>query len=234
MSTTATELKLDRTRFGNTAFESLKLRHLSTLTELNLSASGATNVMNLHFLANCPLLKSFESTSVYLSDISRAEQWACLSIKKLHLHFISIPGMSLSTSDQEEAFNRLSKLVHLQDLNVGTREGSSRRGVLTFSGLKFKVDCGVGVLSSLSKLRWIAWNFSQQNMGMEDIDWIIGHWKGLERISGQLNANESVGNVLYEKLKTHGITVQTVAHSSLLPPSITSLPAFVNLVGFPP
>ncbi|KAF9161822.1 hypothetical protein BGX20_001972 [Mortierella sp. AD010] len=152
MSQAATELKLDRSGFGERALEVLKRRHSATIVSLNI--------------AECQV------------------------------------------SDQEEVFNRLSRLVQLEDLNIGNRE--RRLSMSSYRGLRFKLEFGVGALASLKRIKYLSWSYIRQNLVMEDIEWMLQNWKRLKQVTGILHTDDTIGNPLREKLKAHGVLVLSI------------------------
>ncbi|KAF9344718.1 hypothetical protein BGX26_003995 [Mortierella sp. AD094] len=206
MSQAATELKLDRTGFGERALEALKQRHFATIVNLNIAECLVTSVMNQQILCSCPRLERFVSTSMYTSTITQGEPWACLSLKKLHINVLN----PIRGAGQEEVFNRLSRLVQLEDLNIGNRE-TRRLAMAPYRGLRFKLEFGIGALASLKRIKYLSWSYTRQNLVMEDIEWMLQNWKGLKQVTGILNVDATIGNPLREKLKAHGVLVLSVA-----------------------
>ncbi|KAF9993317.1 hypothetical protein BGZ79_002031 [Entomortierella chlamydospora] len=204
MSQAATELKLDRSGFGERALEVLKQRHSATIVSLNIAECQVSGVMNQQILCSCPRLEQFVSTSIHTSTIILGEPWACLSLKRLHINVLSS-----RTTDQAEVFNRLSRLVQLEDLNIGNRE--RRLTISSYRGLRFKLEFGVGALASLKRIKYLSWSYIRQNLVMEDIEWMLQNWKGLKQVTGILHTDDTIGNPLREKLKAHGVLVLSIA-----------------------
>ncbi|KAF9110092.1 hypothetical protein BGX27_006792 [Mortierella sp. AM989] len=203
----ATELMLDYSGFGDRSLEALKLRHFATIVTLNLTDCCVSSAMNQEILCSCPRLERFESTSIYTSTITQGEPWACLSLKKLHINILS---SSRDHDSHVEVFNRLSRLVRLEDISFGTKETRRIPRVPYRGGLRFKLSCGMGVLESLKRMKYLAWSFTRQNLVMDDIEWMLKSWKGLIQVTGILNSDDTIGNPLREKLRAHGVLVQSI------------------------
>ncbi|KAF9200411.1 hypothetical protein BGZ49_009362 [Haplosporangium sp. Z 27] len=208
MNQDITELQLDRTGFSDRAFEVLKQRYFDTIVSLNITDCIVTSEMNQQILSSCPRLEQFESTSILTSTIIDGDPWICLSLKKLYIN-ISNTQWHIQTS-HEEVFKRLSRLTQLEDLHIGNREYRRLRSV-PHRGLRLKLDCGVGVLASLKRIKYLSWSYTRQNLVLEDVEWMLENWKGLEKVIGILHSDDTIGNPLREKLKAHGVAVFSIA-----------------------
>ncbi|KAF9362685.1 hypothetical protein BGX34_005663 [Mortierella sp. NVP85] len=105
---------------------------------------------------------------------------------------------------QRLIFERLSTLVRLTSLDVSgfVKDGGSD-GLL-----EFRLECGLRQLESLQELRTLQFGyraFTRQTLGVDDIEWMVGNWKKLECIDGDLSPDREVDDQLKGILKSHGI-----------------------------
>ncbi|KAK3810179.1 MAG: hypothetical protein J3Q66DRAFT_373217 [Benniella sp.] len=176
--------------------------HFSNLQNLNVcQATTFTSAMTQEVMSSCPLLTSFKGVTIDAIDITQGRPWTCLKLKLLKLGFCFDP----STIDRMQplVLDQLSRLTRLEDLEVY----SWRQEPLNFQeGFDLRLEHGLGKLSTLRQLRILDLGDSKQNMGEQEVDWIIEHWKCLVRIYGRLNTMApNVEKALAERLNRHDI-----------------------------
>jgi hypothetical protein len=150
------------------------------------------------------------STSVFAGDIAEGGSWACLHLKELAICFL----FEESEQDlQPLVFERLSALTRLERLIMwASPTDNAGHGKI----LEFRLDCGMGKLAGLQQLTFIRFDIQRlQNgirtdyyypqLGMDEVAWIIDHWKRLEVIKGHFNRNWLLAYVMAIDLESHGI-----------------------------
>ncbi|KAK3810129.1 MAG: hypothetical protein J3Q66DRAFT_415356 [Benniella sp.] len=132
-------------------------------------------------------------------DIVGGQPWVCLKLKVLKLGIYA--DDSTISQIQPLVFDQLSRLTQLQELHVHCRE--------TEGMLDLRLESGLGRLSTLRSLRLLNFGVSTMQMIQQpEVDWMLKHWKSLERIHRKPNAlNPTLDTALKMKLRHHGIAV---------------------------
>jgi hypothetical protein len=175
--------------------------HFIHLQTLGIDAiQGFTSAMAQEIMSSCPSLTKFKGCKIRAVDIVGGQPWVCLKLKILQLGIYA--DVLPINQVQPSVFDQLSRLTQLQELLVYCGE---REEIL----LDLRLEYGLGRLSTLRSLRLLDFGVSQrQMMRQPEIEWILEHWKSLERIHGKLNAlNPALDKVLKMKLTHHGIAV---------------------------
>ena len=172
--------------------------HLQTLDLF--TAPGFTSAMAQEVLSSCPSLTTFKGCNIHANDIARGQPWVCLKLKVLELRLLFDPWGFSQT--QPLVFDQLSKLTLLQELYVYSLE---TKGPM----LDLRLERGLERLSTLWSLRFLDLSHIKlQMMQQQEIDWMLKHWKNLERVLGKLNTQIPVLDTrLKMRLKRHGIVV---------------------------
>ncbi|KAI8346121.1 hypothetical protein B0O80DRAFT_247375 [Mortierella sp. GBAus27b] len=149
------------------------------------------------FLSSCPLLETLKAPRVNAQNVALGEPWVCLRLKVLHLQ-VFFNSFAVVDEVQHLVFDQISRLVGLEELHFQGK----------YQGLKPRLECGLGKLSTLRSLHTITFEDSPQIVGRPEIDWILEHWKSLMTIKGMLNSSgPSTDGALIRRLKDHGIDV---------------------------
>ncbi|KAG0005934.1 hypothetical protein BGZ65_009780 [Modicella reniformis] len=159
--------------------------HFSTLTELDLGYNNSmTSAMAQELLSSCSSLFKFRAPRIEALDIVEGKPWMCLRIQYLSagIHF----DPSTIKVLQPLIFDQLSKLTRLRVLAVGHVSEIAFQETM-----ELRLESGLGKLSSLRLLRCIGFSNTKQMMGKQEIEWMLKHWKALERIHGQSNAYDA-------------------------------------------
>jgi len=170
--------------------------HLQTLDFF--TAPGFTGAMAQEVMSSCPSLTTFKGCNIRAIDIVRGRPWVCLKLKVLELRLLSDPSTLSQT--QPLVFEQLSKLTLLQELYVYSWETN---GLM----LDLRLEHGLERLSSLRSLRFLDLSHTtMQTMRQLEIDWMVKHWKNLERVLGKLNTKSPAHDTMLKmRLKGRGI-----------------------------
>ncbi|KAK3810182.1 MAG: hypothetical protein J3Q66DRAFT_352321 [Benniella sp.] len=183
--------------------------HFSHLQTLDLhGAIGLTSEMVQEVMCSCPSLTTFKGSIIEATDIVEGRPWVCLRLKGLDLSF----RFSHSTINRKQplVLDQLSRLTRLEEMRVysGRKEKKSQKA------LDLRLERGLGKLSTLRLLRVLDFDSAIQRMGEQEVDWMLKHWKSLDRIYGRLNTMEpGVHQALTERLRVHGVEVKDGAES---------------------
>ncbi|KAF9939513.1 hypothetical protein BGZ65_010305 [Modicella reniformis] len=114
---------------------------------------------------------------------------------------------------QRRVFKQLSVLHDIRTLNVGFEDnvesgvGAEGNSALHL-GLDLRLRMGLDQLHCLKKITTLSFQGTLQTICVEDISWILVHWKSLESASGTFDSVDSQRNVqLIEILQKHGVRV---------------------------
>jgi hypothetical protein len=182
--------------------------HFGTLVDVNLISSVVISSSTIpDILCLCPRLEKLIARDVPAKSVAERGPWVCQQLRELRIQFL----FDASEEDLRQLmFERLSKLTRLERLTLNYN-ASGGGGYLDV--LKFRLDCGLGRLASLQQLNYI-WLCSSRSdrrnpdLGMEEVEWILEHWKRLEVMKGCFNREREVRTQLRKVLKSHGIAIR--------------------------
>ena len=129
----------------------------------------------------CSLLTTLKGVTIDATDIVHGEPWVCLKLKVLQLEFRFDP--STIGHVQPLVLDQLSKLSRLEELQVFSWQQCQPE----FEAFDLRLEHGIGKLSTLRLLRTFSFGIAKQEMREQEVDWILDHWKSLDRIKGTLN-----------------------------------------------
>ncbi|KAF9349708.1 hypothetical protein BGX26_012041 [Mortierella sp. AD094] len=156
------------------------------------------------------MAQSTVSTSAILDDseISKFQQPVLEKISHLHVSTSATLDASEIRRFQLAVFERISHLNNLRILSVGL-ELSISQGVRDFRhGLNLKLGNGLELLESLKNLEIIGIPNTFQDMGMEEIEWMLARWRRLEQVMGTCcHRDEQKDLELLSHLHSRGIIV---------------------------
>ncbi|KAI1292717.1 hypothetical protein EDD11_008596 [Mortierella claussenii] len=182
----------------------LSTRKLSdTIESLDLLyCSSVTSYMVQVILTSCPSLTSFYAPEVTVADIARGGDWACTGMMELELH-IKVDYDLSSEEDaamQRLAFARLGKLSKLKILGLTHGCSGEERT------LDLRRSAGLDLLSGLTSLSELYFESDyEQQMGVEEAQWIVENWTALVSIEGVMNWDWYVAKAMMEILKLKGV-----------------------------
>ncbi|KAF9355238.1 hypothetical protein BGX34_010569, partial [Mortierella sp. NVP85] len=197
-----TNLRAWRGTFGPQASKALGF-HFTTLVELRLNyrLSVASSTIR-DVLCSCPKLEILRARIIYARDIAEGGPWVCQRLREL--------GVCFRVGETEQGlhslvFERLSTLTRLEtlDMKESARANHGSDGVLDF-----RLDYGLEQLASLHELKVLRFHTKVEHMqqiGMEDVEWMIDSWKKLKGIYGRLNSDPKLEYQLSDALKSRGI-----------------------------
>lgn len=145
--------------------------------------TSITSAMVQGTMSSCPLLSNFSGPTIDAIDIVQGQPWVCLRLQFLDLRFRFDP----STIDRVQplVFDQLARLTRLEELFVNEWHAAPRpKFQETFD---LRLVHGLGKLSTLRLLQAIHINNTVQQIGEEELEWMVEHWKSLWCIDGKLN-----------------------------------------------
>ncbi|KAF9352895.1 hypothetical protein BGX34_011914 [Mortierella sp. NVP85] len=187
--------------------------HFDTLVDVDLlrcTTVGNTAVPDI--LCLCPRLEKLQAKYVLAHHVAERDPWVCQHLRELRIQFLfEAPGDDL----KRLIFERLSMLVRLERLTLDY----SLAGIIrNYYSLECRLGCGLERLESLkqltflwlytSKSRWGAFNWKEPDLGMEEAEWILEHWKKLKVIKGDLNRVSDLRAPLWSVFQSHGIATE--------------------------
>lgn len=217
-------------RFGPLTYNCLKEMYFGHLRDLRLSqAPGATSSMVQEIMTECVHLISLEAPYIFVRSIATASKsWGCLKLEKLAVYFAS--QVDDEAGWDGRAFQQIARLKRMRTLDL-TRDphgpslynDESRRSqdILDMQTLDLRLassrmtlnSCNNGDggdirgWSSLLQLREFSFDGDRQWMGVDELKWMIEHWRDLKCISGDFRAAAGIasGDRLKQLLVQHGI-----------------------------
>ncbi|KAF9993773.1 hypothetical protein BGZ65_010652, partial [Modicella reniformis] len=185
--------------FGSDAMEQLR-PHFSNIRVLRLHHRYVKSNSRIaqEILTSCPLLEQLTAPPIDASVVAEGNPWVCTRLQKLRLIFFyedsALPRL------QPLLFDQLARLVRLEEWCMGYSHAGFRHQQVDLT-----LENGLGKLSTLRSLRSIDFGNTCQEIGQQEIDWILEHWTELENIKYRRNA--SVNGVLKKRMMEHGITM---------------------------
>ncbi|KAF8954183.1 hypothetical protein BGZ46_002995 [Entomortierella lignicola] len=152
---------------------------------------NVTSTMIQTLLSNCHNLKAFKADKITSRDIVFGEDWVCHGLEELVVHIASPNSCSTTTGsfsfvDMERiVFSRLSKLVKLKRLIL---TADAKFAIESKRTVSLRLDAGLGLLTDLKELRDLGFHMDlNQNIGLEEAQWMVESWPKLSSLRGQLN-----------------------------------------------
>ncbi|KAG0346514.1 hypothetical protein BG005_000698 [Podila minutissima] len=181
-------LDISQGRRGGIPLKALK-HHLPTLQQILLAKGSKIPIKMLQtILQSCPLLTKFEATQLMVSDVIKGKPWVCAELRTLRVDVV-VKGHDPDTigTESRAVFEKLSKLAQLEHLIIrGWNDLSSCQG------LDLRLESGLLLLSTLTKLQYLEFMFTIQNMSAEDIAWMKKYRTQLEQVIGRGNDHGNV------------------------------------------
>lgn len=172
------------------AWTSLRL-HFPWLKHLDVwnNRTDTTDLV-LEVLKSCPRLQTLRANRMFAREFQEEEApWACeRSLKTLEVCF-RVSYASEGT-EQRILMERISRLYMLERLDISNQEDSPGS---VFS-LQFSLGKGLEQLATLTSLKELVVEYTEQKMTGEDVAWMIRSWKNLKSVDGLLNTDDLVGS----------------------------------------
>ncbi|KFH63687.1 hypothetical protein MVEG_10380 [Podila verticillata NRRL 6337] len=174
-------LSYNSTQFGPQAFEVLET-HFGTLWTLQLKECFEVSESMIEtVLESCPSLEELVYGLMSARPVQDGRLWVCLGLKKLNLEFYLERRAGVSAQSRA-IFGRLGRLTRLESLVIGSDAPDH------FQGLEFRLQSGLNQLDGFRRLATVDFgNAVQENLGIEDVEWMRTHLKGLSAVLGKCN-----------------------------------------------
>ncbi|KAK3822664.1 MAG: hypothetical protein J3Q66DRAFT_329881, partial [Benniella sp.] len=132
-------------------------------------------------------------------------EWVCKNLQTLAIGICGLEGREPEW--QQAVLKQLAKLTQLRVLDVGATY--QVRGMVSRDGLDFRLAAGLDILSSLAMLETLCFGCLWQEIGEQEIDWMVKAWPRFSTIDGWMHHSESRRLELQKVFKQHGITAQS-------------------------
>jgi hypothetical protein len=169
------------TTYFNVQSMSALRNHFHCLRRLNITGilgdvdDNIFNEFTIEVLKSCPQLESLKARAISADCLMDNAPWACeITLRILEVSFEIKPGPDGDASQQEAVMERLSRLVNLERLDVSNNR--NWRSTQLSRGLK--------KLATLTELQDIVFPKECQLLSLDDVEWIIEHWRNLKSIQG--------------------------------------------------
>lgn len=177
-------LNVHSTSFGSLAFSSL-VPHFAALERLQWTqCEFVSGEMIQTVLESCPGLRILNATKIEAALIQKGRPWVCLGLRTLIVSIV-VEGRETQRGQKEEedracepsrdVFRKLGRLTGLEVLKIGVAHG--QREPTHVQGLDLRLKSGMGQLAGLRELRVLDYTGTEQNMGVEDFDWMKANFR---------------------------------------------------------
>ncbi|KAG0331455.1 hypothetical protein BG000_010908 [Podila horticola] len=199
------------------AFDRLLDRFALSLTALDLHKCFRVSSKHTQkILTTCPNLEHCVLLGLHVSDIfglprtdvpdqhcsaeealtpthGEGKDWVALKLKGLSVYICGLKDAPPAMHAQ--VFARLAKLTRLQKLNVGNSGGlrfhEINQVVWKQDGLDCRLQSGLGQLAALTQMQEFSMVGLRQALEVEDVEWMIQHWRGLQKVTGSLSSSSA-------------------------------------------
>ncbi|KAF9101796.1 hypothetical protein BGX27_011328 [Mortierella sp. AM989] len=189
------------------------LRYLALYRCYNVTSAVVQSV-----LENCPKLTSLYAKVVTMTDVARGREWACRDLS--YLHVLISTRNQVDDQDpvskeqfaemQRLVFARLGKLTKLEHLNLTSYTAIDFTGGKT---VDLRLEAGLDQLSGLVNLQSLTFGGDmEQQIGVQEVRWMVQHWQRLKHLVGTLNGDDSVIDEMKATLKASDISITKSIH----------------------
>ncbi|KAF9942252.1 hypothetical protein BGZ65_007126 [Modicella reniformis] len=153
--------------------------HFSNIRVLHLRAyDEMISPMAQEILASCPLLEQLTAPPIDASVIAEGKPWVCTRLQELDLMIVykdsSLPRL------QPLVFDQVARLVRLEKLWMDLHYW-----MIPDQVVELTFENGLNKLSTLRSLRFMRLGDTNQEMGQQEIDWILKYWTNMEEFNGR-------------------------------------------------
>ncbi|KAF9357499.1 hypothetical protein BGX26_003630 [Mortierella sp. AD094] len=223
------ELHNSSGNFGPEAHASIIQSQGNILEWLNVKGcTSFTGAMAQEILSRCPLLKRFEASNIHLKDIAQSTlSWICLELEQLHIHVVKRPEDP--TEWERDVYGRLSRLTRLKhfDMSVGSRGFLTDGSPASELSLDLSLASGLGSLASLREMETFHFEGTIQEMGRDEIQWMMDHWKKLTKVGGWFSKDRGQHQELATLLDERGIKCDMIRDGEFIISRFTHHMVFV-------
>ncbi|KAG0223274.1 hypothetical protein BGX31_008586 [Mortierella sp. GBA43] len=187
--------------------------HFATLTKVDLkrlvytpSQLSPRSIVALiseqvqEVLESCPMLEHIAAMTITAQDILQGNPWVCHRLRTFEVMINMEPsddnyaheGNQTQIKYTEDygtqchrVFERLGQLKQLTVLNMSLvdQRRYTTDTIIKRTSLPLRLTMGLGHLSTLKELEVIGY-YGPQEIQVADMEWILQHWKNLQRIEG--------------------------------------------------
>ncbi|KAF9169723.1 hypothetical protein BGX21_002582 [Mortierella sp. AD011] len=213
-------LAVPNSEFGSGSMISMG-KHLTSIKTLNLcGCKYVSSSMIQSMLCSMTALESLSVGTIKYTDIAEGSAWTSLNLRRLSISInmenplfsksqdktLTQSGANRDTSfeaRQRVVYERLSSLTRLNVLDIQQPQECSSLE----KSLDLRLISGLGALSSLRKLVNFSFRTTSQEMGMDEIEWIVNNWTSLRKIGGKFTGNPDNFYKMKRVLNSNGILV---------------------------
>ncbi|KAG0045491.1 hypothetical protein BGZ83_009312 [Gryganskiella cystojenkinii] len=191
-----------QTGFSQRALESVGI-FCRDIVSLNLDGTRGIHSKTMEsILRTCPSLKAVRAQGVVLNgrDLDKDYPWVCVGLETLVIDIeIYVALQTLGSKEKEsettvknvrtKVYCQLAALSRIQWLGLG---GGHRVGGKD-SGVDLTLESGLGLLSTLQCLERLDLRRLVQNLGEEDLAWMVQHWPRLQKVEATRTVKNNYG-----------------------------------------
>jgi hypothetical protein len=206
-------MRIDHGVLGPVCFGFLRERHFDSLKTLRLGRMREfTSEMALEILQECIHLEVFETDYIALKGLRSIidKPWACLGLTRLRVTFESDPN---DPEADRTVFEQMARLKRLEELDMSRLTAINKKIDCVRSSLgpvlRLGLEAGLDQLSTLTRLTAVNVADTNQEMAMEDVEWMLEHWPYLKKLKGQLSSDAKAGTLMVRLLRDRGVACKS-------------------------
>ncbi|KAG0229167.1 hypothetical protein BGX31_006295 [Mortierella sp. GBA43] len=175
------------------------LRRLNTADMLGIVDDTTCSEFTIQVLKSCPRLERLKAEGVSAEYLIDDGPWACeRSLRILEVCFEILSDHVNHDSQQEAAMGRLMRFVNLERLDFSNGwYGQS---------IEFQLERGLEKLATLTALQELVLPSKMLRLSLDDVEWMIEHWRNLKSIEGSLVRNHDDPLNLVDRFSEAGIS----------------------------
>ncbi|KAG0235861.1 hypothetical protein BGX31_004145 [Mortierella sp. GBA43] len=162
--------------------------------------------LTIEILKSCPKLERLKARGLPAEYLMNNTPWACeITLRTLEVSLEIKPSPGGDAPQQEAIMTRLSKLVNLERLDMSNK----------WIWKPIQLSCGLKRLGTLTKLQELVLPIERQCLSLEDVEWMIAHWRNLKSIEGDVSWDDDDPESLIAKFSEAGIGAHKLSVSEM-------------------
>ncbi|KAF9917447.1 hypothetical protein BX616_000983 [Lobosporangium transversale] len=118
---------------------------------------------------------------------------------------------STATSSSFTSDSKTPSYLRSGTATIGSATSKPMMDTLSgYGGLDLRLRSGLSQLSELKRLRMIRFTGTEQEMGVEDVIWMLENWPELKVVQGRMHPDEAMQARLEQIMKQHQVSVWSV------------------------
>ncbi|KAF9132557.1 hypothetical protein BGW39_011822 [Mortierella sp. 14UC] len=185
------------------AIVEVRQHQIQELVVLQCPGFGPTVAQEV--LRTCSQLRVFSAPAVNAVDMAQL-RWSCTGLEELDICIAGTRRLPRSKDPRHQSiYSQIALLPNLRVLRLGEVTDMEEGPFL----LDLRVNSGLGVLSTLTRLEVLDCEKLKPVMEFFDLQWVILHWKSLRTLVGSVHPNVEQRDLSNEFLRSQLRGLQT-------------------------